>query len=240
MAFRTATKAYTTLMRLMPNKWKYPFRFLLHRNSPPYSLLRENDVVVQVGSARDVLASGRSRCILFAYKVPKGRVVVIEPDPKNCADLKDTLTELGLTNVTIVEKGAWEASGELELICPEGHPAANILAPVRSSGCSGALSSDTEFQRLAIRVDTLDSILKDLAITEPAMAAITVNLAELKVLNGMTEIMSKGCRYVSLASVHKLDLVAYMNDHGYQPIAGDDRGVCFKKVICEPTDQGSR
>ena len=55
-------------MARVPFRLKYAIGQHLRRGRPPYELVRNGSVVVQVGAPRDTLRSGRSRGMHFALR----------------------------------------------------------------------------------------------------------------------------------------------------------------------------
>ena len=223
--FRIGTKGYNRLMSWVPYEWKYGVGSRLRRSKAPYRFLVGDETVVQVGSARDILAAGRSRAIHFARLVPRGRVIVIEADPRNCAALRDFTSRHGVENVEVVESGAWNEEGVMVFLSSPSHPAANVLSGVKA--IDDRTLDDRKYEEVHIQADTLDRILSKLGSPVPRVVSITTNGAEMEILEGMKDTIAGGCEYVSLASTSP-DLVARMSALGFEYIASDDRGYCFR------------
>ncbi len=72
--------------------------------------------------ALDVGANiGAVACWMARRIGPPGRVVVFEPDPDNLAVLRRNLALNGVSNVTVVARGAWDRPGELEFHAGGGY-----------------------------------------------------------------------------------------------------------------------
>jgi FkbM family methyltransferase len=224
-AFRLATRLFNLMTASMPFRLKYLISGRLSAKRAPYSLLKVDDHVVQIGSARDILKSGRSRAVLFSKRVPEGSVLVIEADPENCAALRALVRKHGLSNVQVCEMGVWNSAGHLEFLSSAKHPAANLLTDAKN--VSSAVKVERGYSTNSVQVDTLDNILGREQFPPPTLVSITTNGAEIPILNGMTASLDK-CRFVSLASTGP-DLVEHMTSLGFSCIARDDRGYCFTR-----------
>jgi FkbM family methyltransferase len=224
--FRLATVAFNHSMRIVPYRVKYGIGGALRRHHAPYRLLSDNDIVVQVGSARDVVFAGRSRAIHLARAVPRGRVIVIEADAANCDALRRVIEKNGISNISVVGCGAWDSRATLEFLSSANHPAANLVAEVKQ--LPESVRSKRKYNSQLIEVDTIDSILERLNVGTPKLVSITTNGSEMRILRGMRDIIGNGCEYISLASTGD-GFIEEMAALGYEYIVRDDRGYCFQK-----------
>jgi FkbM family methyltransferase len=223
---RFATVTFNTVMRPVPFGVKYAVMGRGRKRRAPYRFLQPGDTVVQVGSARDILHSGRSRAIHLARMVPQGRVVVIEADAANCQALSNVVCRHHIRNITLVESGAWDRKTTLVFLSSPVHPAANLLeevGKVTEESCT-----ERSYERHMVQVDTVDNILQSLGVPTPSLVCITTNGAELKILDGLKQTIAAGCPYISLAPTGP-NYVARMEQLGYEYVARDDRGYCFRK-----------
>jgi FkbM family methyltransferase len=133
---------------------------------------------------------------------------------------------VGITNIDLAEVGAWEARTQLTFLSDPDHPAANILEDVtRPDDASGAA-----VQRLVVEVDTLDNLAAEHGLERPRLVSITTNGAELQIVAGMKAMLADGYpEYIALAQTRP-GYVEAMADVGYEHIALDDRGYCFRRV----------
>ncbi len=212
---------------LLPYGVKYGVGSMLRRKKFPYSVIRNGDIVVQAGAPRDLLSAGRSRAIHFAKLVGDGKAVIIEPDPGNCAMIKEFIDRNGLGDtVILVEKGLWSEPGELNFLSSPSHPAANVL--VDAKDIDQSLIDDRNYSLLTVPVDTLDKILSDLGMSVPRLVSLTTNGAEPHIIDGMAGLIDQGLKYISLAST-SLGYPELMEQIGFEMIAIDDRGYTFRK-----------
>lgn len=227
--FRVLRPALNRLASIFPYSLKYGLANRFKRRKYPYALLRDSDVVVQVGAPRDLLAAGRSRAVHFARIVRNGRVVVVEPDPDNCAALKKLISSKNLSDrVKLVEMGAWSEASELEFLTSPAHPAANVLMSVKD--IDPELMRERNYSMIRVPVARLDDILEELDIlpTEIRMVSITVNGAEPQIIQGMNGLMSSGVEYIALAETAE-GYPKMMKEFGYRTVAVDDRGFTFTR-----------
>lgn len=235
--FRQLTRLFNAVTGAIPDAWKYAAGGALRRGKPPYSLLRDDDVVIQVGAPRDLLAAGRSRAIHFARLVPRGRVLVVEPDPANLEALGRVAERTGLAPRLVIEsRGAWRKAGELVFLSHPAHPAANVLEDVL--GLDEAELLRRGFERIRVSVATLDEIWQRAGLAPPRLVSITTNGAELAILEGMPRLLAGGCPYVSLASTGP-GYHERMSELGYEYIVRDDRGYLFRRRGCGDSSPGA-
>jgi FkbM family methyltransferase len=224
--FWVTSRTFTRVVSRLPASVTYGVGNSFGKRRAPYCYLEPSDVVVQVGSARDILRTGRSRPILLARRVPRGRVIVIEADPDNAHALQTFTGRHGIANITVVESGAWERPGELSFLSSAVHPAANLVEEVKT--IDSKAQRKREYVHQMVKVDTIDNILDRLRAGVPRLVSITTNGAEIPILRGMGETMKRGCEYVSLALTQP-GLIEHMAGLGYDYIAQDDRGYSFQK-----------
>ncbi|MDH3743575.1 MAG: FkbM family methyltransferase [Acidobacteriota bacterium] len=218
-------RIFNALMAAVPFRIKYGIGLRFRRSKPPYSLLRSDSVVVQVGAPRDTLRAGRSRAMYFALLVqPHGRLVVVEADPESARSFEEAAAARGLKGVTVCTKAAWSERAELNLHFKNSHPAAGFV-----EDCADYTEDEArQFAVASIPADSLDNILASLTpdSEQVRLLSVTTNGAEEKALEGARGQLAKGVAYISLARTGpKLDEL--MRSLGYQHFAHDDRGFTF-------------
>ncbi len=225
--FNMMRPALNTMATLFPDRIKYAIGSRLKKHKYPYCVIEAGDVVVQVGAPRDLLQAGRSRAMHFAWLVKHGKVVVIEPDPHNCDEIKTFVANNNLHDtVILVEKGVWSEAGELELLSSSKHPAANIL--VAAKDINQTVAEERQYSVIKVPVATLDEILEDLNLRHVRLVSLTTNGAEPNIVRGMKKLLTRGPEYISLAST-KPGYPELMRKIGYQLTATDDRGYSFRR-----------
>lgn len=223
--FRAITKVYNVGAAVIPSSALYAFAGATRSRKFPYKLIQDGDTVVQIGAPRDLLAAGRSRAVHFMRLVGAGKVVVIEPDPHSFAALEAFVAASGLRGKAVLIQGAvWAEPGEKVFLSSETHPAANLLADAKE--ISTALLRERGYRQFPVRVDTLDSFLRQSRVGLPKLVSITANGAELEILKGMQELLRDRVPYISLASTGP-GYVEHMQHLGYRYVATDDRGYTF-------------
>lgn len=161
-------------------RWKNHLRagLLKWRMALPRELLvRRGDVVVQVGMWRHRNVGRLAKCV-----GAHGRIVLIEADQRNVDSLKEALPGNCLRRIDVVCKGAWSAAGKLpfQLSRNPSHNRIDMSDVKMVSEDAGVFVADSE-----IEVDTVDNILDACSVQDIDYAEISVNGAELPVLQGM-------------------------------------------------------
>lgn len=158
----------------------------------PWCLVREGQTVMQVGAAKDLLITGRSQPLILSTLVgPRGRVIVVEPDLHNVVLLREYLRTNRVTNVTVIQKGAWSAPGRTTLTVAASCTSANIL----SQGCTEGYRSRNlqrpgiaeHVSEVEVEVETIDRLLEEHAAQPVSFINITINGCEWEAIQGMPE-----------------------------------------------------
>lgn len=225
-AHRTLVKVANRGLAGIPFAQKYRVTQRLRDNKPPYSLVGQGDVVVQVGAPADTLNSGRSRGMHLALRSRQGKAIIVEPDPSSAAEFERRARQLGLDHVTVVNAGAWSEPSELALYVDPKHPATNFV--------EGTVDYDEErmkdFQRVVVPVKPLDQILEEvLGNHGPVrLLSITTNNSEREILQGAEKVLGTGLRYLALARTGDgYDELA--GQFGFDYLATDDRGFTYSR-----------
>ncbi len=167
------------------NRAKEWLRTLLIRllNKADYELLiNKGDTVVLVG----VISGGgylkATKCV-----GREGRVILIEPEKRNLAELEDEVQQKKLRNVLIVPKAASSKKGQELLMVSDRRTDHKIKLPgiVHDSDLRPGAFQSTQ----KVDVDIVDNILQELGLGQVNFMNISVNGAELEVLKGMERIL---------------------------------------------------
>lgn len=228
---RIAVRLFNRTLEQVPHSTKYGVGLRLRRDRYPYRIIRDGDVVVQVGAPFDTLKAGRSRAMYFAQLVGTGRVLIIEADPINLAALRDYTARHGLGDrVSIAPCGAWSHPTRLSLYSNPRHPATNAVVEADQAH----RETDLEFNCIEITVDTVDALCERAGLGVPRLLSVTTNGAEMQILAGAKRCLDAGTEYVSLAPASVT--VSDVEGLGYRLIAHDDRGYFFRRAgDTEPT-----
>lgn len=140
--------------------------------------INEGDVVVEVGACLGATA------LSLANKA--GKIIAIEPEPKNLKFLSLNVRFHGYRNILIVNKAVWSSRGKLRLYTTTtatGH----TLTPSVFSYVDKPLTGKV----IKVEVDTLDNILAELGIEKVDVLLMNVEGAEVEALKGAEETLKK-------------------------------------------------
>lgn len=222
---RLAVRGYNSVMRFVPFELKYGLGKKLREQSPPYHLVRDGSIVVQVGAPLDTLLAGRSRAMYFSlFAGTRGKVIIVEPDPDSLQEFNAVANRQGIRNVILCSTAVWSEKKQLKVFINDAHPASNftedtkVYEPERLK----------EFRVVEIAADTIDNILAQRSIEKIDLISITTNGAEREILKGMKQTMAAGLPYICLARTGE-HYVEMMAGFGYKLYTHDDRGFTFKQ-----------
>lgn len=160
------------------------------RNKPPehqwgrYCNIKRGDIYVEAGAY--LCRYGR---IVSKLVGPEGKVILIEPSPSNIRVIKEVVKDMGLTNVTLIEKAVWGEGCEKKF-CINGNSSSHHLGVGRNT---------TE-----VEVDTVDNILDDLKLDHVDLFAADVENAEIAMVKGMEKWLGeKRIKNLAIAAYHK-------------------------------------
>jgi FkbM family methyltransferase len=225
--FRALTVVYNAVAAVVPYGVKYPIGSALRRGKLPYAVIRDGDVVVQVGAPRDLLHAGRSRALHFTRMVGSGKTIVIEPDPENAAHFQAYVNKHHLESRTqLFAVGAWNRQTDLVYYTNPAHPASNVVEDV--ARLSEQEVAAAGYVKVTIKVDSLDNLLARANVPAPRLVSITTNGSEIPILEGMTRLLSEGLAYISVAPPRP-ELIPYIEKLGFSYAARDDRGYFFTR-----------
>lgn len=178
-------------------------------------LMKTGDYVVLVGFHSKSMLSRISRIV-----GESGKVIVIEPEDDNVKGLLDCIKTNSLRNVTLIKKAAWNKEGHHKLLIAKklGDHKLEQDNIIHDNDFKGHISTKM------VEVDTMDNILSKLRINSVDYSEITVNGAELKVLEGMKNTIGnvkrlfvKGHARVKETGkpINQL-LVSFLDKHGFK------------------------
>jgi FkbM family methyltransferase len=127
---------------------------------------------------------------LSANAGSSGTVVIIEPAPENIERLHSILDNLPYDNVELVQCAAWDEHTNMELRLasrPDDHKVDvdNIEHDATHR------PQNTYDEAVEVTARPLDTILRDLGVTEVDYMTVAVNGAELKVLEGAVQTLER-------------------------------------------------
>jgi FkbM family methyltransferase len=224
---RTSVKIFNCIMGRVPFCLKYGVGRQLRQGRPPYSLVKEGSVVVQVGAPLDTLKAGRSRAMYFSLLAgSSGKVVIVEPDQKSIECLETLAERRGIRNMALCPLAAWSEKAVLKVFISDSHPASSFTAGTKSYTASRMQG----FHPVEIPADTIDSLLKERGIDKVDLISITTNGAEEQILAGASKMIQGGLPYVSLARTGE-NYDRMMAALGYSLLGYDDRGFTFARRV---------
>ena len=129
---------------------------------------REGQTVFDVGGQQGIYT------VMAARRVgPRGKVVSVEPEPRNFGIIAKNVSLNGLTNVVAVQEALLDKAGEAELVLCGWNAGGHSLSPSATSGAA----------KVRIRTRTLDALAAELKAV-PDVIKIDVEGSELAVLRG--------------------------------------------------------
>ena len=154
-------------------------------------LLRRNMTVVDVGAHHGLYTLLASKCVGW-----HGRVVAIEPSPRERGRLEKHLRLNRSSNVEVIPCAAGEVPGEAELYVVERfNDVCNSLRPPDTPEPVGAV---------CVKVRRLDDILCELDISKVDFIKLDAEGAELSVLYGAMKLLNRRPRPAMLVEVQDI------------------------------------
>lgn len=191
------------------------------------SFIKSGDTVVQAGvdmgtKHKKCLASN----VFYMSKIvgKEGKVIAIEPDKNNIKKLKEYIKENHIENIIPVEKALWKERGKFTFLIAK-NSWDNQLSIIPDTD---KIPKDTWIRKRVVQADTLDNILENLGIDSISHICLTINGAELEVLEGMkktlqnkiTMLVASGDsqRYRPTANGVPLNkkIASVLEDHGFK------------------------
>ncbi|MCB0792623.1 MAG: FkbM family methyltransferase [Flavobacteriales bacterium] len=203
-------------------------------------------VVVDIGGNIGV------RAMAFARRVPRGRVITLEPDPENFAKAVRHFSLNGLENITALRVGVGpeEATHRLYRVVSSNSGMNRIIT-------QGPGSELERFPFREVRVRRLDEILQEAGIGHVDVIKIDVEGFEMEVLKGCMDVLERDhpLLFVEVDDENLRDngssageLLAWLRGSGYAthdaerdvPLEeGLEFAHCHFDVLCRPVSQRS-
>jgi len=149
---------------------------------PKELLLNKGDCAIQVGTPNVKTVQRLSKSI-----GKRGKAIVVEPEHRNFRKLSEYVNMHHLTNVFLVNKAAWSSKGRLKLLIAS--KSADHKLEQDDIIHDNDLISGGYVSKELVDVDTIDNIVQGFMIEKIDFIDITVNGAELNVLQGMKNVL---------------------------------------------------
>jgi FkbM family methyltransferase len=174
----------------------------------------------------DVGANQGEFTVAAAKRVPRGRVVAVEPAPELREDLAGNVERNGFRNVTIVPSALADRSGTLPLYAQEA-----VVDGFRNEG-TASLWAGRERGRLVaeVPVETLDGLVARLALPRVDLVKIDVEGAERAVIAGAHETLR---RFAPLMLVELSDENFLTCGYRTQDLLADLHGLGYDAFLVE-------
>jgi len=148
----------------------------------------------------EVVVDAGARIGTFSAKVSaavgkNGRVIAVEPEPRNFSLLCKNIEANRLDNVIPVRKMLWSEAGEVELFL-------SANASSHSAYFDGFYSSTGE--TITAAADTLDRILDELGIGAVDFVKMDIEGAEIEAFRGMTRTLKSGVE-LAISAYHPVN-----------------------------------
>ncbi len=181
---------------------RYTLMNEVHRRLHPFQLLRPDDHVVHVGFDRVYLPTGQSHpLVMAALLADAGRVVCIDPDPRNTEALAAYVRRHRIANVAIHNRAVWSTEQELEFVFADGWSPMSVAREV-AEPVDGEVPRRGTVSR--IRAAPLRTVVGDGVWDRITVLSLTTNGAEKEILQACGDLLDRpGLRiFLALAFEH--------------------------------------
>jgi FkbM family methyltransferase len=201
---------------------KYNYKFYCRVNNEDYTFMtghedeieehftpKGGDIVVDVGAH-----AGHYTLISSKRVGQNGKVVAIEADPSNFEILNRNIKLNGLTNIIPLNYAAYSKQTKVKLYLPVEESGFSIYNTIMVN------RAKPEEKFIEVNANTLDNLLQQNGIRDANWIKIDVEGAELDVLKGATDALSKSKGIALLIEVHGLDnytpVVEFLNRYNFK------------------------
>ena len=226
-----------SLVKIYVPKYNYKVYCYLTEDDYNHMTIREDDIIENFqpkseGIVVDIGAHYGRYTLIAAKRIgPKGKVIAIEADPKNFDMLNKNIKLNKLEHVITLNYAATSNKSKVKLSIPEkksGHTIYSSIIPDRAP---------TE-KFIEVNANTLDNLLDEngISIEEVNWIKIDVEGAELEVLKGATNVLSKNKDISLLIEIHNIE----NGKNLYRPIMDLLDNYNFKKEFEKIHSTGER
>jgi FkbM family methyltransferase len=148
----------------------------------------------------DIVVDAGARIGAFSAKISaalgeEGRIIAIEPEPRNFARLRKNIEANRLNNVVAIQKALWSQKQPLDMYL-SGNAAAHSMY------CDAFYSSTGD--SISVEADTLDGILKEWDIASVDFIKMDIEGSEIEALKGMQKVLESQV-HLAIAAYHPVE-----------------------------------
>ena len=154
------------------------------------SLIKRGAVVVDAGARIGTFAAKISAAV-----GEEGRIIAIEPEPRNFACLRKNIEANGLKNVVAIQRALWSRKQRLNLYLSGNAAAHSVHNDPFYSSTGNTIEADA---------DTLDDILEGLGVESVDFIKMDIEGSEIEALKGMRKILESNVQ-LAIASYHPVE-----------------------------------
>jgi FkbM family methyltransferase len=238
--FKFLRPGNSTLLKFKVPKYDYEFYCRINKDDFKIMTIHEDDIIKRFTPKEgdiviDIGAHIGLYTIISSKRVgANGKVVAIEADPSNFEMLKSNIKLNQLTNVTPLNYAVYSKETKIKLYLPEVESGYTIYNTIMSN------RARTEDKFVEVNANTLDHLLQLKGIMEINWVKIDVEGAELEVLKGATNVLSKSKDIALLIEVHGLDnyrpILEFLSSYNFKiefeksNKTGDWRHIVLRKI----------
>jgi len=163
---------------------------MLHPSYDARYRIRSGDIVVDAGARIGTFSAKISAAV-----GEKGKIIAIEPEPRNFACLLKNIQANNLTNVVAVPRMLWSREEQRDLYL-SGYTAAHSAYFDEFYQATG--------ERIRVEADSLDHILESLGIGTVDFIKMDIEGAEIEALAGM-KVALEAVGQMAIAAYHPVD-----------------------------------
>ena len=163
---------------------------MLHPSYDARYRIRSGDIVVDAGARIGTFSAKISAAV-----GEKGKIIAIEPEPRNFACLLKNIQANNLTNVVAVPRMLWSREEQRDLYL-SGYTAAHSAFFDEFYQATG--------ERIRVEADSLDHILESLGIGTVDFIKMDIEGAEIEALEGMKSTL-EAVGQMAIAAYHPVD-----------------------------------
>ncbi len=203
------------LMRVLPLGAKQGSRgiFLFRENYEPllafgHRLLKPGDIALDIGANQGIY------CCAFAAAVgPTGRVVAVEPIPRQAQRLRSNIQINGFTNCAVIQKAISDRDGVATLGLAQGDTSASIMDAGKG-------------ESIEVETTSVDDIVKTMQLPRVDFIKLDVEGAELLALQGAVNTLEKFHPTLSIEAADPIlfeEIRSFLRMRGYNFAEIDER-----------------